>query len=291
MCCSILASRPAPAMARSVTSAERRRAIVCDSQRPPCSQRPPSPGRGLRGELEGGRSSGRLADRPLIDLRRAGRAPPEWPPDIRPAGQGQAWLAMQADLARLSTNIIVIALDSPHYIQSDLRSPDLVIRAVRAVEKAPIGHPSPPAAPSRPARGGAHPPCRPACSSRKLVSGRPRRRRSSIELGRRGRRRLRPPPPDLSPRCLHLPDRPALAWSSSVPFRRPAASQRRLRLANARSAPLIAATPSKSSPAAEAFVELAAEETHPLGCINGDRGCGGRSVRRVEKEPAVGRRP
>jgi pimeloyl-ACP methyl ester carboxylesterase len=83
------------------------------------------------------RSAGPLADKPLIVVT-AGQdeAPPEWPRDVVRRSR-QAWLAMQADLAKLSTNgIHVIALNSPHYIQSNLGQPDLVVRAVHAVAEA-----------------------------------------------------------------------------------------------------------------------------------------------------------
>jgi pimeloyl-ACP methyl ester carboxylesterase len=83
------------------------------------------------------RAAGPLADKPLIVVT-AGQeeAPPEWPRNVvRRLREG--WLAMQADLATLSTNgIHVIALTSPHSIQSNLGQPDLVVGAVRAVEEA-----------------------------------------------------------------------------------------------------------------------------------------------------------
>jgi hypothetical protein len=72
----------------------------------------------------------------------AGQA--DWPPEM-PATVAhrleRAWLAMQADLARLSgDHVHVVAAYSPHFVQSNLGQPDLVVRAVRAVARAAAEH-------------------------------------------------------------------------------------------------------------------------------------------------------
>lgn len=83
------------------------------------------------------RVAGPLGDTLLIVVT-AGQdeGPPELPAQVR-RGIQHAWLEMQDDLARLSTDKVhVIAVHSPHYVMSNLGQPELVIRAIRAVKKA-----------------------------------------------------------------------------------------------------------------------------------------------------------
>ena len=52
-----------------------------------------------------------------------------------------AWLSLQDDLARLSTDSVhVVALHSPHFVVSSMGQPALVVRAVRAVVAAVRSH-------------------------------------------------------------------------------------------------------------------------------------------------------
>jgi pimeloyl-ACP methyl ester carboxylesterase len=82
------------------------------------------------------RAAGSLGDRPLVVVT-AGEF--ETPPELAsfPAivhGFRRAWLGMQDDLARLSTNHVhVVAVYSPHMVMTALGQPELVLHAIRAV--------------------------------------------------------------------------------------------------------------------------------------------------------------
>lgn len=87
------------------------------------------------------RAAGSLGNRPLIVVT-AGKD--EWPPEM-PAQVARrlrhAWLEMQRDIARLSTDHVhVIAVYSPHLVMTNLGQPDLVIRAIRVVTNAARSH-------------------------------------------------------------------------------------------------------------------------------------------------------
>jgi pimeloyl-ACP methyl ester carboxylesterase len=86
------------------------------------------------------RASGSLGDLPLVVLT-AGNfdfAPPDFPADVV-ARQGQAWLEMQQDLARLSTNSThIIVEESGHNIPKE--QPQVVVDAIRQVIEAAREH-------------------------------------------------------------------------------------------------------------------------------------------------------
>jgi len=85
------------------------------------------------------RATGSLGDLPLVVLTR-GRsdAPPDFPADVA-ARLEHAWLEMQQDLARLSTNSThIIAEESGHYIAGD--QPEVVVDAIRQVVEAAREH-------------------------------------------------------------------------------------------------------------------------------------------------------
>ncbi len=89
------------------------------------------------------RAAGPLGETPLIVVTAAEH---DWTPTLTPLPSinrrlDRAWLAMQDDLARLSSDSIhVIALYSPHYVMSSLGQPDLVRHAIRAVIRAVRAH-------------------------------------------------------------------------------------------------------------------------------------------------------
>jgi pimeloyl-ACP methyl ester carboxylesterase len=78
------------------------------------------------------RRAGPLGDTPLVVVT-AGQSDGAPSADIA-RRLGHAWLAMQNDLARLSTDSVhVVATQSPHFVQSNLGQPQLVIRIIRVV--------------------------------------------------------------------------------------------------------------------------------------------------------------
>jgi pimeloyl-ACP methyl ester carboxylesterase len=90
------------------------------------------------------RAAGSFGDKPLVVVT-AGEHEGAAPPVIARRLE-RAWLAVQNDLARLSSDSVhVVATRSPHYIQSNLGQPLLVIRIVRIVLHAVRTHtPLPP---------------------------------------------------------------------------------------------------------------------------------------------------
>jgi pimeloyl-ACP methyl ester carboxylesterase len=86
------------------------------------------------------RAAGTLADVPLMVIT-AGEH--DWIPVLPSIDRllDRAWLSLQDDLAHLSTDSVhVVAVDSPHYVMSNLGQPELVIHAIRAVVLAVRAH-------------------------------------------------------------------------------------------------------------------------------------------------------
>lgn len=85
------------------------------------------------------RAAGPLGDTPLVVVTAGEHDPLPTPAIAR--RMGRVWLALQDDLARLSTDSVhVVATQSGHFIQSSIGQPDLVIRTVRIVVHAVRSH-------------------------------------------------------------------------------------------------------------------------------------------------------